>query len=820
MVEFSDILYGKVLLPDWLVPFLRVPELARLRGVRLSNVNSFQFKDFSGPTRWEHCVAVASLAVRCAEKRRVSETDSVHLVLAALFHDVATPPFAHTMEQVLEAFDHEVESQRVLRALPAGECSLGFPVFASQLPQFQRVCERVSRQLGITIDTDEVARLVVGDGDLGFLINGTVDLDNADNVTRASLHMGMEVDRQVPLTIADWLAAQEQIPLNLGDVREDAVAKWLEYRRKLYSAFFNSSDEELGRQAFLQHMCRRAVSIGVPRSQLIWNTDDALLTLLETFADGTKPEDADYSLKALVNRYRLLEPAAKIAEYEIEDDETLRALRSPLAASWIERELSGPGFEPFVLINTRRYSNGQVRDSLFPRGPGSIVVFKLGKANNSGQIPPWMRTLTPQRPPRQSTRAFLSGMLRKRVSVWLRDKPWLVPTPQRKEDVRRNLDALGDWSFTLSRNEGLHPYPSTFVHAIPACLISALGLQGEMVLDPFGGTGQTAVEAIKLGGRAISADINSVAVLVAKSKLTYLGTSQRRLLREVSAEGILACSPGKPPDFELVDKWHHPETLTELCKIRSLIHGQQEEAMSRFMMAAFSGILTMTTARKGKQHGWFADNSPLAKGQRSPPYENAIALFIGRLKRNVDLIERLYSHIERSGRDPRSELRRTSVLQLDVTQATPQDYQVDERTVAAVITSPPYLCMSDYSLGQRLSYHWLFPEQLEQDYEHEIGARRRRFKPTAALDAYLRGLGAFADLCSRLLRPGGFLATVLGAPVANSFAQADVLPKSDAIMKEKGFSAVWSRWRPIHWHRNHGYAHLNQERIAVYALAK
>ena len=66
MIEFSDILYGKISLPDWIVPFLRVPEFVRLRGVRLSNVDSFQFKDFNGPTRWDHCIAVAALAVRCA----------------------------------------------------------------------------------------------------------------------------------------------------------------------------------------------------------------------------------------------------------------------------------------------------------------------------------------------------------------------------------------------------------------------------------------------------------------------------------------------------------------------------------------------------------------------------------------------------------------------------------------------------------------------------------------------------------------------------------------------------------------------------------
>jgi len=70
------------------------------------------------------------------------------------------------------------------------------------------------------------------------------------------------------------------------------------------------------------------------------------------------------------------------------------------------------------------------------------------------------------------------------------------------------------------------------------------------------------------------------------------------------------------------------------------------------------------------------------------------------------------------------------------------------------------------------------------------------------------------------LRPGGFLATILGAPVAESFADADIFAKTDAILADQGFSMLWSKMRPIHWHRNHGYARLKEERIAVFALGK
>jgi hypothetical protein len=228
----------------------------------------------------------------------------------------------------------------------------------------------------------------------------------------------------------------------------------------------------------------------------------------------------------------------------------------------------------------------------------------------------------------------------------------------------------------------------------------------------------------------------------------------------------------------------------------------------------------MTTGRKGKQHGFFADNTPLAKGQTAPPYENAVKLFVAKLVKNLEVVQRLYSSIERAGRDPEAELGRAKALRVDVTKASPRDYGVEEGTVAGIITSPPYLCMSDYSLGQRLSYYWLFPEQLLDEHSKEIGARRKRNQAEKALSDYLSDFATFARLASKLLRPGGFLATVLGAPVALSFTDANVLAKTDESLEEQGFSMLWSKWRPIHWHRNHGYARLKEERVAVFALGK
>ena len=126
--------------------------------------------------------------------------------------------------------------------------------------------------------------------------------------------------------------------------------------------------------------------------------------------------------------------------------------------------------------------------------------------------------------------------------------------------------------------------------------------------------------------------------------------------------------------------------------------------------------------------------------------------------------------------------------------------------------------MADYTLGQRLSYEWLFPELLNPDFQREMGARRLRLrqKPEAVINGYCDALNSFARLSARVLRKGAFLAVVLGQPIAKQYSEAQVLSRLDEILSENGLEPLWKTDRDIHWHRNHGYARLKTERISVH----
>lgn len=789
----------------------------------MSNVDSIQFKDLNGPTRWDHAIGVMHLAQICARAKRLDEQQRLYLCLAALLHDIATPPFAHTAEYVLSDFDHENETGRLLAGEMSQDVAPDASLYLSEAPQFHKACDRLSRRTRLHINPKVVADMVVGEDELGYLIAGTLDLDNADNVTRATMSMGYQVDRGLPERLASWLGSQDAAPIDLDNSREDDVRSWLDYRRTMYGAFYSASAEERGREAYLQHLFRRALDADVPRHQLVWNTDDGLLSLLSRFP--AEQNRYHVSLSDLTRRYRLMETPRYVLGIKIQDPEDFRVLRLATAASWIERQLSTEYMEPIVSVTARRFSNPDDDLTLIPPEAGQLQLFVLGSDITFDVLPAWLQEKVGRRVAGRKLVARIKEVLTSDIEEWIRTRPWFQDHSKRAERAREQLDAMGDWSFRQSQNKSLHPYPATFVHTIPATMINALGVAGDDILDCFGGTGQTAIEAVKMGGRGISADSNYFATQIARARITYLSSDVRNSLRILNENDIWDSCPAPAPTIADLAKWHNPRTLEELRAIKGYIEAENDADKRLHMQVAFSAVLPGTTARKGLQHGFFADNTPLARNETVAPYVDAISLFLTRLKSNVQVTETLYASLERQGRTAAEELTRATVVQVDARYGVPANYGVEPGSIAAIITSPPYLYMTDYTLGNRLSYYWLAPERMDIDLANEISPRRRR--PRRSTDstrvdsivaAYISDITKFAQSAASLLRIGGYLAIVLGKPEATAFEGRKILDDVDKVLDDCGFQPIWNTWRPITWSRNHGYARLRRERLSVHQL--
>lgn len=795
-------LYGEISLPDWIIPFLRLPEFVRLRGVRLSNIDSLQFKDFGCATRYDHAIGVVYLALKIASIRKLTQSETVHLALAALLHDVGTPPFAHTMEIVFDDVDHELELWNALGLDPRGK-DIGFNAFDGEVPQFIKQCKSTSKLLGLSIQPETVGQIISGQGELGFLIKGFIDLDNIDNVIRGTHYMGFSAaSGQLALSLAKWLATLDKQPLLESDFPQE-VRIWRELRDEYYRLFYDSIDEEKARQALLQFIIRESARLDFPKERMLKTTDEGLLYAIADFAKdiGDKAED----LSNAVRKFRHLESITKVTELHIDDEKLLNAFRVKASLNWIEINLRQPGFVPMLLFAKRRFSDNLMpKDSLSAYSAGCLSVFalyepkreRLGKSEIKHKVD--------------------ANSLQKKLTEFAALKPWQEIDDSTNINLRESLNAWGDWSFIGSRNDTLHTYPSTYVHTIPAAFIKSLRLSGDIILDPFCGSGITGLEGIKAGCNVVCADVNEVALLISRVRSTYLSVEQRNRLRTLCIERFNINPFIEPPKLNNLHKWHHPDTIHQLTCILSVIEHAESLEEREFLRLCFSAILTSTTARRGKQHGWFADNTPLAKGETKPPFLDAYSLFLIKVERNLRVLENIYSVFERRGEKPAEALSKFTVLRANAAKSAPQTYEFEPNSVGAIITSPPYLCMSDYSLGQRLSYAWLFPDYMERDFNEEIGARRRRTNPIKALHDYMESMNKFAQFCEMTVRPGGFVALVLGAPVSTNFKDKNILDLVDEMMLKHGFSLLWEKWRPINWHRNHGYERLKNEKLTVF----
>lgn len=252
-----DRLYGKLTFPPLIQRVLSCPGLLRLREVRMANIPFLAFPAFAATTRYEHSLGVCHLAGIFAKQASLSEKDKIEVMLAALYHDVATPPFAHAVEEVLAilyGFDHEEK----LRQLIVGQTEdLGkhrAQLFLGHSLRLHSVCQtKEARRLGI--DIFRIADLAAGSPNdpLGNLIcSDDIDLDNIDNVFRAATAMGVyHSSRCVAENLArSFIFDGARLCLDEGGIT--FIKEWQRVRELLYGMIY-ASIQDFAQQTMLKH---------------------------------------------------------------------------------------------------------------------------------------------------------------------------------------------------------------------------------------------------------------------------------------------------------------------------------------------------------------------------------------------------------------------------------------------------------------------------------------------------------------------------------------------------------------------------------------
>lgn len=103
------------------------------------------------------------------------------------------------------------------------------------------------------------------------------------------------------------------------------------------------------------------------------------------------------------------------------------------------------------------------------------------------------------------------------------------------ESAMKILDIV-DWDFknftTQYLTHSFHPYPARFIPQIPLSFIKLFTKEGETVLDPMCGCGTTLVEAFLNNRHSIGNDLNPLAALISKVKITLIEKEEFKYLNK------------------------------------------------------------------------------------------------------------------------------------------------------------------------------------------------------------------------------------------------------------------------------------------------
>lgn len=249
-MRIFDRLYGEIKFPDIIQNLLDCPGLMRLKDVRMANNQFAMFPAFSNASRYEHSIGVCYLAGVCAKSLNLSAKDTIELMMACLYHDVGTPPFAHAMEEVLQVeygFDHEQNLRQIIEGRNDSYAGNMEQIYMGETVKLRSVCQsKEGRRL--RLDVYRIAKIIVGDRKepLAILLNGNgMDLDNIDNVIRASSAMGIidQKDCELAMRLANSFVINDKGEICHNALYLQDIRQWQKIRNEQYTAIFNSIDD-------------------------------------------------------------------------------------------------------------------------------------------------------------------------------------------------------------------------------------------------------------------------------------------------------------------------------------------------------------------------------------------------------------------------------------------------------------------------------------------------------------------------------------------------------------------------------------------------
>ncbi|HWQ18258.1 MAG TPA: HD domain-containing protein [Methanotrichaceae archaeon] len=190
MTEIRDPIHGYVKLDELAEELVSTSQMQRLRWIKQLGLANLVYPGASH-TRFEHSLGVYHLAGVVARHLGLNDEDRLRVCAAGLMHDIGHGPLSHATESVLSSClrrEHENIADILRRDEPRA----------------------VLGKFGI--QPHEIQSLVKGEGKLGQIVSGEIDVDRMDYLIRDAHYTG------VAYGVIDHLRLIEKMRIHQGEL--------------------------------------------------------------------------------------------------------------------------------------------------------------------------------------------------------------------------------------------------------------------------------------------------------------------------------------------------------------------------------------------------------------------------------------------------------------------------------------------------------------------------------------------------------------------------------------------------------------------------
>ena len=169
MTTIKDSVHDHIEVEGVAAALLDTPPVQRLRRISQLGTVTYVYPS-ANHTRFEHSIGVAHLADRALDHLGIEGQQAERARAAALLHDIGHTPYSHNIEELVHRHTGKYHDD-------VGDLLASGPV------------ARVLSEHGL--NPDAVAGLVAGEGQLGQIVSGELDVDRMDYLVRDAHHTGV-----------------------------------------------------------------------------------------------------------------------------------------------------------------------------------------------------------------------------------------------------------------------------------------------------------------------------------------------------------------------------------------------------------------------------------------------------------------------------------------------------------------------------------------------------------------------------------------------------------------------------------------------------